>query len=270
MTVTAEMNDLNAFTRIYPKIESDLVKKMIQDFNQMHEQQLPSDDITDDLDPLDVEIKKVLYEVFVSQSLKSKFALKYRFLQYLDYSSKWEQFFVPQENVTIGELQVDLFLRDKNSDELTWVFFTEIITEKFIQQIRLKCGNISEISLDDVPSRFIFIAAKSYRDVDIDEPILLQGDQKHYGKVPADLWIEDKEENRPFNDEDLLVIKDLELAAFNFGSLNDVLDVAKSTFGKGQYEIVRIPNFFSKFTQESSQEREIIWKGVLLPKDLFK
>jgi hypothetical protein len=269
MTATYEVKDLNSIARIYPNVDSDLVKKMVTDYNRMHEQQLPNDEFSDDLDQLDGEIKNVLYDVFVSQSLQSKFALKYRFMQYLDYSSTWEQFFVPQENVMVGDFQVDFFLRDKNSDDLYWVFITEIITEKYLQQIRRECENVPEIPADNIPSRIVFLAAKSYRDVGIDEPIILQGTAKRYGKVPIDVWIEDKEINRPFNDEDLLIVNNLELAAFNFSSLNDVLDAVKSTFGKGQYEIVRIPNFFSKFARKGSQEKETIWKGILLPKELF-
>src|SRR4030042_621997 len=103
---------------IYPKLELDWIKKMIDYYNQMHDVEIPSISKIKDMDELDEKILKILHDVFVTRTLLSKFAIKYRFLNFIKYSQSWNQFETVDEEGLFGELHIDLILRDPQDKSL--------------------------------------------------------------------------------------------------------------------------------------------------------
>ncbi len=257
---------------VYPKLELPWIKAMVENYNQMHDIELPPVSKATSIGELDEKIQKVLYEVFVSHTLTSQFALKYRFLNFMKYAQVWNKFEIVEEDGLFGELHVNLVLRDPKDKALTWVFFQEIMNEKVLRDFRKTCAGVRGAKETEVASKIAFICGKSSREITVDDPITLKiaGIQNRSWSIPFEIWIEDKNTERPFNDDDLLVIRDAEFAGFNFSSINDLLDVVKSTFGDGQYEITRVPSFFGQSYSNKSQEKEVIWKGIIFPKKIFK
>ncbi len=272
MTIESSTANLN-LEYVFPKLELPWIKRMVENYNEMHEAELPSCSKISSLVELDEKIQKVLHDVFVSRSLTSHFALKYRFLGFVKYSNTWNKFETVEDGGSFGEVHPDLILKDPLDKSLIWVFFNEIFDEKILRNFRTMCAGVrGNAKADDVASKIVFISGKSHREITDDGPITIKiaGNQNLSWSVPFEIWIEENNSERPFNDEDLLIVKDQEFAGFNFSSINDFLDVIKSTFGYGQYEIKRVSNFFGLRNANKSNEKETIWKGIIFPKKIFK
>ncbi len=258
---------------VYPKLELPWIKRMVEDYNEMHDTELPSCSKISSIGDLDEKIQKVLYDVFVSHSLASHFALKYRFLGFMKYSNTWNKYETVEDGDSFGEVHPDIVLQDPSDKSLIWVFFNEIFDENILRSFRTTCGGVrGSANADYVASKIVFISKKSHREITEDDPIIIKiaENQNQSWSVPFEIWIEENNSERPFNDDDLLIVKDQEYAGFNFSSINDFLDVIKSTFGNGQYEIIRVSNFFGSRNANKSNEKEIIWKGIIFPKKFFK
>jgi len=264
--------DRQNLDRIFPKLEVDWIKKMVDNYNQMHDVELPTFSKIQDIDELDEKIKKILYEVFVSRTLASKFAVKYRFLNFMKYAQTWSQFELVDEEGLFGELHVDLILRDPQDKSLVWVLFNEIMSDKILHNFRSICAEVRGGKASEVAAKIVFVSAKSYREIPMDDPITIKiaGNQDQTWSAPFEIWIEEKNPERPFTDNDLLIVRDAEFAGFNFSSINDLVDVIKSSFGDGQYEILRVPNFFGQKSGTKTFDTEVIWKGIIFPRKVFK
>ncbi len=272
MTTVASTENLN-LEYVFPKLELQWIKQMLENYNEEHETELPPWSKCTSIADLDEKIQKVLHNIFVSHSLNSQFAIKYRFLRFVKYSSTWNKFEIMEDEVSFGEIHPDLILRDSTDQSLTWVFFFEIFDEKTLRNFRTTSGGVrGGPKVDNIASKILFISGKSQRELNLEDPITIKivGNQTQSWRVPFEIWIEEKNADRPFNDEDLLIIKDQEFAGFNFSSINDLLDVIKTTFGNGQYVIERKINYFSSKNADKSIEKETIWKGIILPKKIFK
>ncbi|MCK4371206.1 MAG: hypothetical protein KAW03_09075, partial [Candidatus Lokiarchaeota archaeon] len=106
----------------------------------------------------------------------------------------------------------------------------------------------------------IFAIGKSFRNIPIDVPVKIISKE-----LSPELWVEWIEENRTFNNEDLIIVNDseLKLAGFNFTSTDDMLNyVFKHTKG-GQISVYRQIDFFTEVNEEEP-EVELIWKGIML------
>jgi len=55
---------------------------------------------------------------------------------------------------------------------------------------------------------------------------------------------------------------DLEIAGFNFTSMDDLLDYVYKVTSGGQVSIFRRLNYFSEVEMQSYEE-ELIWKGIM-------
>ncbi len=259
---------------VFPKLEYPWIKLMVENYNEMHDIELPSCPKITSIKELDVKIRKILYDVFVSRSLTSQFALKYRFLNYMKYSNAWNKFEIMDAEGSFGEIHPDLILSDSNEKTRIWIFFNEIFDEKVLRTFRTTCNNVrGGAKAENIASKIVFISGKSHREINLEDPITIRiaGNQTQSWRVSFEIWIEEKNAaDRPFNDEDLIVIRDQEFAGFNFSSIDDLLDIIKTMFGNGQFEIQRIPNYFSTKNANRSSEKETIWKGIIFPKKIFK
>ncbi len=266
-----DLVDFGTLSFIFPKLDVEQIFDIINEYNRETGQKLPVSRKEKDITALDNSVKKLLYEVFVSRSLPSKFALKCRLNRGLSYFKTWADFKVKDIGMKIGDITIDIVLENSTDKSLLWVFFIEVMEEKFLKELRQKCMDSKKGTITNVPNKILIISSLSYRDISIDEPISLRSKEgAKFDEIPIELWIEEKNPNRPFRDEDLLLIDDIELAGFNFSSLDDLLDAIKQLRGKGQYQVFKVPNYFSKKTRVGSpMEKELIWKGILFPENFF-
>ena len=110
------------------------------------------------------------------------------------------------------------------------------------------------------PERIIIAANKSFRNIPIDKNIKIKD-----AEIEPELWIEWIEQGCPFNGEDLLILNnnELELAGFNFISLQDLLDYVYEFSEYEQISIFRQQGYFSE-NPTNFQNVELIWKGIML------
>ncbi len=113
---------------------------------------------------------------------------------------------------------------------------------------------------DKTPDQFIIATNKVYRNIDIDTPFMIDSIE-----LTPELWVEDIDDKSSFNGLDMLLIDntELNLAGFNFTTMDDVLDYIFNNSEGGQVSIAKNPGFFSEYTNNVS-EKELIWKGIML------
>lgn len=252
---------------VYPSFTKKWIRNILKEYNEKHENQVTIKKKMGDIDDLSEDARKILYDIFVSKKLLSPFALKLRFLNFIEYSSHWKDYRARKTDIKVGPLSVDVILEHYDTGEVIWVFFNEIASERYLKALRQKSLEKLDIPDEVIPSRISVLAGRSYRDLSIEEPLVLDNGTR---RVPLDLWIEEGAFNKDFSDNDLIVVEDLEMGGFNFSSVADLLDVVKEELGKGQYEIFSIPDYFLRRFNIGGTDRETIWKGLILPKQLFK
>ncbi|MHA2005786.1 MAG: hypothetical protein ACXABO_01980 [Promethearchaeota archaeon] len=201
---------------------------------------------------------KDLFQIYISRERNDRFAVRWRFYQYLK--------FVLDLNVKLIK-----FNQDPNPERiLDFIVETEekeviIVICKDLLELTNFNDAINEITRfakkqNLIPDRIIFATSKSFRNIPIDIPVKIISKE-----IKPELLVEYIEENRHFKKEDLLVVNnsDLKVAGFNFVSTEDLLNYVYKNSNGGQISIYRQLDFFVETTDEEP-EVDLIWKGIML------
>ncbi|MBD3186533.1 hypothetical protein GF325_06880 [Candidatus Bathyarchaeota archaeon] len=224
---------------------------------------MPMDDDVEDMDLSGYNKAQftLLFQAFISAELESRRAVKWRFYHFLKYSKSMTGIEEVHANIASQDLpELDFILKTAGGD-IILVFCDYILELSLYNKAREILSTINK-NAGIQPTRIIFAASKTYRNIPMDETVDVNG-------IPlqAEIWVEWVDLEKPFNGEDLLIVnaKDkLNIAGFNFSGIQDVLDyVYKYTEG-GQISIYKQPSFFSEAVQEDQQYVELIWKGIMI------
>jgi len=215
-----------------------------------------------DLSKLSLDQLKLMYQVFISREVNDKIAVKWRLYQFLKYS----------RSINVKNIQVNITGDSKQAvDLIVETAEKEIIFFSCFDVLELKdyknaLTEVIKFSKEQkkTPDRVIIATNKSYRNIPIDQPFKL--DKK---EIIPELWVELIEENCPFNGVDMLIVEntELNLAGFNFTNMEDILDFIYNNSEGGQVAIVKQPGFFSEYKSDES-EKQLIWKGIMLKKNI--
>lgn len=216
-----------------------------------------------DLSKLNTEQLKELYETFISREKNDKKAVKWRLFRYLRV----------QKDIPIKSLHVRIetneedavdFILETKENKYFFINCSYILEKEYYYSlIERISGFFNEADIE--PKKLIFSAHKTYRDIPFQEEIKI-GSINY--KIEKEIWVEWTELEKPFNGEDLLIIlsndkKDLEVAGFNFTSIETLLDYIYRYSKGGQISVYKQPGFFSTEDEENPQV-ELIWKGIML------
>jgi hypothetical protein len=219
-----------------------------------------------DLSKLSKDQFKKIYETFISKEKNDKDAIKWRFFKFLK----------TQKDISIKSVHIRA---DTKKDD----FIDYIIETKENRHIFINCNyildkeyyfnageKIAKFSkeIGKIPNKVIFSTYKTYRDIPIDDKFIVRGND-----VEQELWVEWNELEKPFNGEDLLIVlvnneKEMEVAGFNFSSIENLLDYIYKYSNGGQIAIYKQQGFFSE-SYDGKSQIELIWKGIML-KNKFK
>jgi len=209
-----------------------------------------------DLSKLDTNQRKILFQIFISKELNDISAVKWRFYQYFKYHLGLN---VKKVMVNTGSNPIIDFVIETDENEKLFVSCNDILELNNYNSVLNEIPKFIK-NQNLVPDRIIFSAAKSFRNIPIEEPIKVSNTE-----ITPELWIEWIEENLSFNREDLLIINnsDLKLAGFNFTSTEDLLNFVYQNSNGGQISIFKQSDFFTETSNEDS-EIELLWKGIMI------
>jgi len=217
---------------------------------------------TADLSKLSLDQLKLMYQVFISKEINDKTAIKWRLYQFLKYSRAINVNKI-QVNMT-GDAQQVVDLVVETADKQT-IFFTCVEVLE-LKEYKSSLTEVIKFSKEQklIPDRVIIAANKTYRNIPLDQPFKLDK-----GEIMPELWVELIDDNCPFNGVDMLIVEntELNLAGFNFTNMEDILDFIYQNSEGGQVSIVKQPGFFSEYKSDES-ERQLIWKGIMLKKNI--
>lgn len=215
-------------------------------------------DTTSDLSKLNNNQLEIFYKYFVSREITDKKAVKWRFYQYLKYIPN-----IIIQNIRINrsadpEQFIDLIIELEDNKLIIILCYEKLDIENYNNGIN-KLNEFVKVNKLN-PARIVIAANMSFRNIPIDKSIKIDSSE-----IEPELWIEWIEQGCPFNGEDLLILNnnELELAGFNFISLQDLLDYVYEFSEEEQISIFRQPSYFSE-NQTKFQNIELIWKGIML------
>ncbi len=200
-------------------------------------------------------VKRLLESVYILKTLKTKAALKARFLQFVDY---WEEFancVIVKKNDDI--LQINdtcLVLKQKTPEKSIWVLFYEYLDQTTMS--RLENALLTKVK-GSLPDEIFLVYDKIERQAASQKDII----RSKNAAMKIVYFSEYRDPNRPFQDMDWIQVGDQKVRGFNFDSVADILNFLKSKAEKGKYSI----------SAESAQgETTILWEGLIFPKELLK
>lgn len=211
-----------------------------------------------DFSKLDEQKIKVLFQIYISRERNDKFAVKWRFYQYLKYMVDINVKSIKINQDPNPEKTID-FLIETEENEVILVMCHDLMElsdfNKGITEI-----NAFTKKQNLIPDRIIFATSKSFRNIPIDTPVKIINKE-----VTPELFVEYVVDDRLFKKEDLLVVNNSELkvAGFNFVSNEDLLQYVYTNTNGGQISIYRQLDFFVE-TAEDEPEVDLIWKGIML------
>jgi len=215
-----------------------------------------------DLSKLGLEDLKLLYQVFISREINNKIAVKWRLHQFLKYSRSVDINTIKLNTTGDSKQVVDLVVETK--DKKTIFLACHDVLE--LKNYKNALIEISKYAKEQkiTPNRVIIATNKTYRNIPIDQPFKIEKEE-----VSPELWVEIIDDNCPFHGVDMLIIDntELNLAGFNFTNMEDILDYIYNNSEGGQVSIVKQPGFFSEYKTDES-ERQLIWKGIMLKKNI--
>lgn len=211
-----------------------------------------------DLSKLNIEKLKLLFQIFVSRERNDKFAIKWRFYQYVKYLMELNLKTVKINVDSNQDLEIDFIIETEENEVILALSCDILKLDNYKSGLKKVNEFVKKENL--IPDRIIFATGKSFRNIPIDSPIKIVNNE-----LLPELWIEWTEENRPFNKEDLIIVNnsDLKLAGFNFSSTDDLLNYVFTHTEGGQISLYRQIDFFTE-TSEDEPEVELFWKGIIL------
>ena len=211
-----------------------------------------------DLSKLTIKQLKDMFQIFISREKSDKLSLKWRFYQYLKYMLNLKLKSIKINQDSNPDQVIDFIVETEDKDVILCLCYDVLELSKYKKAV----NKLNEFAKKEnlIPDRIIFAIGKSFRNIPIDVPVKIISKE-----LSPELWVEWIEENRTFNNEDLIIVNDseLKLAGFNFTSTDDMLNyVFKHTKG-GQISVYRQIDFFTEVNEEEP-EVELIWKGIML------
>jgi hypothetical protein len=249
---------------VYPKLGYHEIHEFLKDSDKIDTYQI---DQNIELAQVPKNLEKLLSQVYISKKLKNRAAIKARYHQYLELNKIDHPFNITASDVQIGKLNIDLIMEDDKTGEVAWVFISEYLDKKQILNIKNQITIIFEN-----PDEFTGSDEKIKELLDLDFIYLVCGkmDRKVINdlgaleipseKVPVSCFLEYLDPNRPFDDDETIIVDDLKLSGFNFGSIDDILSIIKEKKGKGKYTI---------YALDSNGFQRNIWEGLIFPKKIL-
>ena len=256
-TTTVSINE-TVIELIYPKLNIRKIDTFLKEYLGEGKYELPK---KFDVEKFTPDIKKILEDVYVNKNLKVRAAIKARFMQYMEFSSDFLNYRPIKEINDDGEFELTNLLRNSKLNKNIGVFIVSVMNKKELNQIiknlndsQLVDDNGAKIQLDEiylVCGRLERTFAKNLDYIELDSH-----------KMKLSFLVEYLDTNRPFEDDDILIINDddFRIQGFNFGALEDVLSVIKKKMGKGKYII---------WKEEHTGKRKMIWEGIIYPAQLL-
>jgi len=257
----SELNNISP-DEIYPDLSLEAVQNFISEYDQTLAQKLKS---VKKFEDIPTEIRDVLNQVYISKNLKTVTAIKARFLQYLPFAEELADYSIKNRNVQANNLKVDLILKHNSREEQLWVLvldYFDRLTYKTIEKgiidiIQKRNSEDKKNPAITVPDELLLVCGKIDRRLAVDKSVI----QSDNINVKLSYYIEFLDTNRPFEDDDFILIEDLKIRGFNFNSMDFLLNVVKKNLGKGQYSIK---------IETPQGEKKTIWEGILFPKEIFQ
>jgi hypothetical protein len=258
LSTTITVNE-TVLETIYPPLNIGKIDKFLKEHLGEGNYELPNKFNVEKFTP---DVKKLLEDVYVNKNLKVRAAIKARFMQYMEFSSHFLDYTPIKKIEDGGEFELTHLLRNKKLNKNAGVFIVSIMNKKELNQIiknlndsHLVDDNGSKIKLDEiflVCGRLERTFAKNLDYIELDSH-----------KMKLSFIVEYLDTNRPFEDDDILIINDddFRIQGFNFGALEDVLSVIKKKLGRGKYIV---------WKEEHTGKRKQIWEGIIYPKELLK
>ncbi len=237
-------NEKSTLAKGYIKIDTDT--KGLADFSRFSENQLKS-----------------LYQILISKEINTKKAVKWRLYQYLKYVRGFKSNSVYVNRTNEENNNIDFIVETETKDLIFITCHPILELDNYMELI----SNFIEFAKRNkiIPNKVIIAACKSYRNIPISDAFAI-GNKS----IIPDLWLEWVDLSKQFDGEDLLIIKiddedqeRFELAGFNFGSTENMLDYIYDKTNGGQISIFKQIGYFSEFIQEEPQV-ELIWKGIMI------
>ncbi len=243
--------------RVYPPLTREKIELFLNEHNYKENFQLPEELVLNELPP---ELSKLLEEVYVTKELKERTAIKARFKQYIEISSNFMDYALIESFDNTDEHSVCYIYQHKKTKKNLAIYIVEVMDKQTLNQIikNLNDGQIKKLIGKNILFDELFLVcgrlertfAKNLEYIEL---------ESH--KMVLSFFIEFLDTNRPFEDDDLLIIDDFIFYGFNFGSLEDILSVIMSKKGKGKYIV---------WKEEHTGKKKNIWEGIIYPKDLLK
>lgn len=241
---------------IFPPLTKDKIEQFFKEFKEDLDFKLESEKLED----LPETIKKSLYQTYVAKSLKTKAALKARFYQSLEFADEFKNIEILEEKVAVKGSNLDIVLDDKDSGNTIGCFIIELLDKNELNRIKKIIVDYFEVAenggdLYDLDEIYLICGridrkiANEIESLDVDDK-----------KVPISCFLEYHDSNRPFDDDDVIIIEDLKIYGFNFGSIEDILSMLKKTKGKGRYMI---------YVETKHGVRNLLWQGLIYPRELL-
>ncbi len=262
MIASSQKNKIG-LDKVYPPLTKQKIEKFLDGYIERDELKLPKDF---ELNNLPENIEKLLEQVYITKILKTKSAIQARFSQYSEYDHFFSNFDIKAENVKVDGGTIDLILKSKDSPLTIAVIICELLDNK-------KFAEITNLLIEYSKSQSSQSGKKKVsKFIDYDEIHVVCGkierkvikDLKtveiQSKKVQISFHLENIDPNRPFEDDETVIIEDLEFKGFNFGKLEDLLSIIKSVKGKGKYSI---------FKENYRGARKLIWEGLIFPRELL-
>ncbi|MHA1729002.1 MAG: hypothetical protein ACTSWY_09745 [Promethearchaeota archaeon] len=242
--------------KIYPPLTKEKVNALLQDYLGIDNSE-PIEDFS--LEELSIEKKEILEKVYVTKEMNNRTAIKARFLQYMEYSSHFFEYNIIKTFNHTDEDKISIILRHKNLYKNIGIIFISIMNKKALNQIikNLNAEKIIDKNGKNVQISGLFLVCNKLERTFAKN---LEYIELESHRIDLSFFIEFLDTNRPFENDDFLIIDDLKLNGFNFGALDDVLSVIKKVKGKGKYIV---------WKEDHSGKRKNIWEGIIYPRQLL-
>ncbi len=249
-------SELNLFLQDISKKLAPLKKANIENSMKNYIDIGEDTDNIGDISILNPDQLKILFQIFISREINSKLAVKWRFYQFLKY---FPNLIIESVKVSQIEQFLDIIVESEDSKYVLIACVDMLDIDKY----NLVLTEIKEIAIKNnmIVQKIIVSANKMYRNIPIEGTVEINGEN-----IIPEIWLECVEES-PFNGEDLVIINnnEVELAGFNFISMQDLLNYTYEMVEGGQISIFKQPGFF--LDKEDIQEEpqiELIWKGIMV------
>ncbi len=245
-------------TDIFPPLSTKWVKGIIQEYDEKLAGQITE---TMSLENLPDTVKIILKKIFITKTLNNPIALKARFKQVLEFRPEFKNKFLVTSNLSAGgSFNADFVYEDNDDDDIIWVTFIDYFDKMALGHLQKSVLDIleKEKKNEDIetPTDLYIVCGKIDRKIARENSLI----RIENSSIRLSYLIEFQEEERKFTDHDLILINDLKIRGFNFGSTEEIINYLKSKMGPGKYQVL---------AETESGETVSIWEGILFPKQLL-